>query len=65
MALMWQPNEQKAVVPASEASDLPLTVCALPLCRHIGGSSSARKAVDVDYGSVHFEVSQLDFVLDM
>jgi len=32
---------------------------------HIGGSSAARKAVDVDYGSVHFEVSQLDFVLDM
>lgn len=33
--------------------------------RHLGGSGNSNTAVDVDYGGVSFEISQLDAVLDL
>jgi hypothetical protein len=35
-------------------------------CRHIGGGAQERsRAVDVDYGGMHFQISQLDGVLEL
>lgn len=34
-------------------------------CRHLGGGGERSRAVDVDYGGMNFEISQLDAVLEL
>jgi hypothetical protein len=34
-------------------------------CRHLGAGGNRNTAVDVDYGGVSFEVTQLDGVLEL
>lgn len=40
---------------------LPVSCC----CRHLGAGGNRGTAVDVDYGGVSFEVTQLDGVLEV
>jgi hypothetical protein len=42
----------------------PAVACAC-CCRHLGAGGNRGTAVDVDYGGVSFEVTQLDGVLEV
>jgi len=44
---------------------LPVLLLLLLFCRHLGAGSNRGTAVDVDYGGVSFEVTQLDGVLEL
>lgn len=37
----------------------------LAFCRHLGSGDNRDTAVDVDYGGVRFEISQIDGVLEI
>jgi hypothetical protein len=44
---------------------LPPTAARTARHRHLGSGSSRGTAVDVDYGGVSFEITQIDGVLDL